>query len=83
MLSHQTPNHCNRYVEGNISRITAQDHQGNTCQKRTLADGSVHSVLKNFPTEAELQAAIMGLGAPGRLTQWPYYWAFEYLAAGP
>lgn len=73
----------NRYVEGNSSRITAQDPQGNTYQTRTLTDGSVHSVLKNFPTEAELQAAIGGLGASGRLTQWPYYWAFEYVAAGP
>jgi ubiquinone/menaquinone biosynthesis C-methylase UbiE len=73
----------NRYVEGSSSRITEQDAEGNTYQTRTLADGSVHRVLKNFPAEAEMQAAIVGIGEAGNFTQWPYFWAFEYVAVTP
>lgn len=71
----------NCYVEGSSSRITEQDTDGDTWQTRTLADGSTHRVLKNFPTESELQTAIAGLGTHGALTLWPHYWAFEYVVA--
>ena len=70
----------NRYIEGSSSRITEQDTDGDTWQTRTLADGSTYRVLKNFPTESELQTAIAGLGTHGALTLWPHYWAFEYVA---
>jgi hypothetical protein len=30
--------------------ISRRDADGNTYQRRTLDDGSVHEVLKNFPT---------------------------------
>ena len=70
----------NRYVEGSSTQIAEQDSDGNTYQTRTLSDGSTHRVLKNFPTEAELQAAIAGLGQAGTFTLWSYFWAFEYVA---
>ncbi len=70
----------NRFVEGSSSPISHHDADGNTWQSRALKDGSAHQVLKNFPTEAELNSVLTGLGAEGRLTEWPHYWAFEYVA---
>lgn len=73
----------NLYVEGNSSQIVETDTDGNTYQERKLKDNSRHHVLKNFPSEAELQSSINGVGKQGVLTTWQYFWAFEYLAIGP
>ncbi|RPI69054.1 MAG: hypothetical protein EHM38_07950 [Geobacteraceae bacterium] len=73
----------NHYVEGSSSPIAEQDSEGNTYQTRVLTDGSTHRVLKNFPSEAELKASIVGLGESGTFTRWSYYWAFEYVATKP
>ncbi len=73
----------NLYVAGSSSRITETDADGNTYQTRSLEDGSTHRVLKNFPSEAELQASLGDLGTSSRLRTWAHYWAFEYAATGP
>ena len=73
----------NSFVPGSSSPISEQDGEGNAYQIRKLRDNSQHRVLKNFPTEQELQAAIAGLGTKGVLQQWQYYWAFEYVSARP
>ena len=52
----------NRYVEGSSTPVTERDADGNGYQLRKLADGSTHRVLKNFPTEAELEALAADLG---------------------
>jgi len=73
----------NLYVEGSSSPITEQDADGNTYQTRLLADQSRYQVLKNFPSESELQAMLTDIGEHGTLTQWQHFWAFEYHAEGP
>jgi demethylmenaquinone methyltransferase/2-methoxy-6-polyprenyl-1,4-benzoquinol methylase len=73
----------NLYVEGSSSPITETDTDGNTYQARKLKDNSTHRVLKNFPSEAELQASLSGLGKLGTLTTWQHFWAFEYVATEP
>lgn len=73
----------NRYVEGSSSPVTARDAEGNTFQTRQLGDGSTHTVLKNFPSEAALLELVAGLGERPVFTSWQYYWAFEYRAAKP
>ena len=73
----------NRFVDGSSSPISDTDAEGNTYQLRKLRDGSTHRVLKNFPTLGELHASLGAWGAQGKLTIWEYYWAFEYVAAGP
>lgn len=65
-------------VEGSSSPVSARDAEGNTWQVRRLGDGSTHRVLKNFPSEAELRAALAGLGSGFALTRWPFYWACSY-----
>lgn len=72
----------NLYVEGSSSPIAEMDAGGNAYQSRKLKDGSRHRVLKNFPTEVELQSSLGALGSDGRLTRWQYFWAFEYVATG-
>ena len=72
----------NRYVEGSSSPITETDPDGNTYQTRRLEDGSTHRILKNFPSEAELQSALPGVGRSGTFSTWRHYWAFEYAATG-
>jgi demethylmenaquinone methyltransferase/2-methoxy-6-polyprenyl-1,4-benzoquinol methylase len=69
----------NRYVEGSSTPLSRRDAQGNSYQQRRLDDGSVHEVLKNFPTRDE---AIMLLGPRARDVEWidhEHYWILSYL----
>ena len=68
----------NRYVEGSNHPITECDIDGNTYQTRQLADGTIHRVLKNFPTENELVDMIGENCERTKFTNFDYYWAFEY-----
>ena len=64
----------NRYVEGSSTPVTHHDAHGNTYQQRSLDDGSVHRVLKNFPSEAQVRA---DLAPAARTVTWEttqYYW---------
>jgi demethylmenaquinone methyltransferase/2-methoxy-6-polyprenyl-1,4-benzoquinol methylase len=68
----------NSYVQTSNLPITHSDAAGNTYQTRTLDDGSVHEVLKNFPTQAQAFAAI---GPRARNPQWmayDHYWVLSY-----
>lgn len=68
----------NRYVEGSSTPLAGADAEGNTYQERRLRDGSVHRVLKNFPTAAELEAAVAGRAAGVEVTAFAYYWCLRY-----
>jgi len=74
----------NLFVAGSSSAIIEQDVGGNTYQSRSLSDGSIHRVLKNFPTEAQLHALAQGgLGEASAYRRWQYYWALEYRVPEP
>jgi SAM-dependent methyltransferase len=68
----------NRYVEGSSTPLAAPDDEGNTYQDRPLADGSVHRVMKNFPTPAELREVLSGRAVEIEVREWPYFWAVAY-----
>jgi demethylmenaquinone methyltransferase/2-methoxy-6-polyprenyl-1,4-benzoquinol methylase len=68
----------NRYVEGSSTPIAETDAGGNTWQLRKLDDGSTHRVLKNFPGEAELNAAVAPFSRTVQLTELKYFWLLEY-----
>lgn len=53
----------NRYVAGSSTPIARTDAGGNTFQLRTLGDGSLHEVRKNFPAPDEVRAALAAAGA--------------------
>lgn len=69
----------NRFVAGSSTPVCGSDAEGNTYQERRLADGSVHRILKNFPSEQELREAAGDCARSFRHVQWEYYWAVEYL----
>lgn len=69
----------NAYAEGSSTPISRVDAQGNTYQLRRLDDGSTHEVLKNFPTQSELRAAVEGLALDVRVEFLPYYWTLTYV----
>lgn len=70
----------NRFVEGSSTRLSEEDAEGNTYQARILDDGSVHRVLKNFPSEHALREMVAGFSTQVTYHQWQYFWALEYAA---
>lgn len=71
----------NSYVQTSSTPLTRTDADGNTYQNRTLDDGSVHEVLKNFPTPEQ---AFDMLGPRTRDPQWTaheHYWVLSYTLA--
>jgi demethylmenaquinone methyltransferase/2-methoxy-6-polyprenyl-1,4-benzoquinol methylase len=71
----------NRFVPGSSTPITRRDEAGNTYQQRRLADGTVHEVLKNFPTPAELETALAPVAQELNVIEFAYYWGVRYRVA--
>ena len=71
----------NRYVEGSSTPISHVDAEGNSYQLRRLANGSQHTILKNFPTEAELVSEVDPYGRAIEYTGLDYYWLLKYEVA--
>ena len=68
----------NSFVQASSTPISRRDAAGNSYQLRTLDDGSVHEVLKNFPTCDE---ALALLGPRARQARWidhRHYWVLSY-----
>jgi SAM-dependent methyltransferase len=68
----------NRFVPGSSTPICRTDDEGNTFQTRTLADGTSHEVLKNFPTQDEILTLLAGVAARIEWRQLDYYWILKY-----
>jgi len=66
----------NLYVAGSSTPVAGTDSEGNSWQRRRLADGSEHRVLKNFPTEDELRGAIAPFAASMDYVRLDYFWLF-------
>lgn len=58
--------------------IAETDAAGNTYQLRELRDGSVHRVLKNFPTQAELRALLVPFARSVSYRALDNFWLLEY-----
>jgi len=66
----------NIFVAGSSTPIARRDVDGNTYQLRRLDDDSITEVLKNFPTDEDIAAALPGTKITiDRLT---YYWSVRY-----
>lgn len=68
----------NRFVQTSNLPITRRDAEGNTYQTRTLDDGSVHEVLKNFPTPEQAFALLGPRAHQPRWTDHGHYWVLSY-----
>ncbi len=68
----------NSFEQTSSTPLSRRDEAGNTYQNRTLDDGSVHEVLKNFPSPEQ---AISLLGPRAIDAQWTaltHYWMLSY-----
>jgi len=68
----------NRYVEGSSTAISRVDEEGDSFQQRRLQDGSIHEVLKNFPSEEELLRAVSAVALSVEITLTDYFWVLSY-----
>jgi SAM-dependent methyltransferase len=68
----------NRYIEGSSTPLCHVDGNGDTFQMRSLQDGKLHKVLKNFPSPDELKAAVGDLGDNVEVILFDYYWLLLY-----
>lgn len=71
----------NLYVPGSSTPVSGPDDNGDTWQWRTLADGSRHRVLKNFPGQAQLRQALGTLASQAEYLCWEHYWALRWTTA--
>lgn len=64
----------NAYVDGSSTPLSRTDSAGNTYQRRKLADGSEHEVLKNFPDESAVRRALAPYATAVHWERLPHYW---------
>jgi demethylmenaquinone methyltransferase/2-methoxy-6-polyprenyl-1,4-benzoquinol methylase len=74
----------NRHVEGSSTPIARTDAEGNSYQRRVLANGGTHEVLKNFPSAGEIRSRLAAVGVRSvELVELPYYWYVGYSVESP
>lgn len=64
----------NGFAAGSSTPIARTDAEGNTYQRRRLADGSTHEVLKNFPGRDALRAALAPVCESIEIDFLRYFW---------
>jgi 2-polyprenyl-3-methyl-5-hydroxy-6-metoxy-1,4-benzoquinol methylase len=68
----------NLYREGESTRVTHIDPEGNGWQERPHPDGGTFSVLKNYPERRTLLERFARDAASTHWWRLDYYWWFEY-----
>jgi ubiquinone/menaquinone biosynthesis C-methylase UbiE len=68
----------NTFAPGSSTPISRRDSEGNTYQKRKLANGEEFEVLKNFPTTGELRDAVSPVAREAHLESLMYYWLLVF-----
>jgi len=68
----------NKFVPGSSTPISRRDIYGNTFQERVLSDGHKYEVVKNFPDEREVLAALADSAMEIRWKDLDYYWFLTY-----
>lgn len=71
----------NLYVEGNSTPISRVDEEGNSFQQRSLENGTIYEVIKNFPKESELKCILKPRAINIQYEQFKYYWSVSYTLA--
>jgi SAM-dependent methyltransferase len=64
----------NRYVEGSNVPVSRTGPDGDTYQRRSLADGREYEVIKNFPSQQQLAADLEPAATDLAWTELEYYW---------
>lgn len=71
----------NRFVPGSSTPVARTDLAGNTWQRRSLDDGSVHEVLKNFPSRDEVRSILVPHAASFDWIEHGFYWVADWTLA--
>lgn len=72
----------NHHVDGSNHPITWTDGEGNTYQRRALADGTEWVVRKNFPSRDEIATRLARHGDRPMVTSLTYHWAATFRTPG-
>jgi SAM-dependent methyltransferase len=68
----------NRFVAGSSTPISRRDAEGNSYQTRRLDDGSMHEVVKNFPTREQALSMLGGRASDPQWIEHEHYWILSY-----
>lgn len=68
----------NRYVDGSSSPISHRDRYGNCYQERTLTSGERFTIIKNFPTRADLLDAAGQVGSDAAVEELQFFWLLRF-----
>jgi len=68
----------NSYVQVSSTPLSRSDEHGNTYQNRSLDDGSVHEVLKNFPAPEQAFSMLGPRALRPSWTAYEHYWVLSY-----
>ena len=71
----------NRFVPTAAPPLSRRDAEGNTYQQRTLDDGIVHEVLKNFPDRDGPSRRPVSASAKPSGSSTTHYWVLSYTLA--
>ena len=68
----------NSFVQTSSTPLARTDAEGNTYQNRVLDDGSVHEVLKNFPSTEQAFAVLGPRACHPQWIAYTHYWVLTY-----
>lgn len=68
----------NNFVQGSNSPITYTDEEENTFQTRRLENGTMHLIMKNFPTENFLKEKLEDIAIDIQFIKLKYFWMLCY-----
>ena len=73
----------NRYVEGSSTPIFSRDEFGNTYQQRRLQNGEAYTVLKNFPSQSDIENVLKDNCSSFQFIQLQYFWIAVWQTTTP
>jgi 2-polyprenyl-3-methyl-5-hydroxy-6-metoxy-1,4-benzoquinol methylase len=65
------------YVEGICPVMSRHDERDNRYELRTLQDGAVYEIVKNYPTDEELAASFAPFADDIRIMRLDHFWALS------
>ena len=68
----------NTWAHGSSTPISRTDAEGNTYQRRRLANGEEYEVLKNYPSALDLTQAVREVAREAHLESLTYYWLLVF-----
>ncbi|MCH8331955.1 MAG: methyltransferase domain-containing protein [Bacteroidetes bacterium] len=66
------------YIEGVSSAVHSSDEKGNEFQTRTLENGSVHLIIKNYPTDEQVHKLLDPIATDIEIIKLKYFWMLRF-----